>query len=282
MRTAGSILYTFVVVLGVSLVTTITSFADESRQTASTSVSESQQQVDPAAREVLKRAADFLRAQPRFAFSAEIAYEVLQDDGGLLEFGELRRYIVRRPDKVRIDAVRRAGGARNTYFDGERITVTTPDQNAYAFVKLKQHRSIDDALHLIRDRLGNPMPLGELLASDVGKGLEGTFDTGFLVGDEKLDGHDVQHAALGNEHNDIELWVRKGPQPFVVRVHIAYHTLPGEPRFSARLFDWTLSPDVADSVFRFDPPPSFERVRFAFGGSGTPPAEEQRAEEKKP
>jgi hypothetical protein len=232
--------------------------------------------VDPAARDVLKRAADFLRAQKRFSFDADVAFEVFQEDGSVLEFGETREYLLRRPDKLRVASQRRALGARVIYFDGERITVSSPDQKAYAFVKLKQHQDIDGALRLVRDRLGLPMPLSELLTSDVGKGLEGSFDEGFIVGDEVLDGVPVTHVALRNEHTDIELWVKRAEQPWIQRVHIAYTSLPGEPRFTARLSDWSLTPDVADKLFVFDPPPDAERVRFAFGGSGTPPPEEKK------
>jgi hypothetical protein len=238
--------------------------------------------VDPDARDLLKRAADFLRSQQHFSFSADVAFEVYQNDGSTLEFGELREYLVRRPDRLRVSSQRRALGKRVIYFDGDRITVSVPDQKAYALVKLKTHRNIDDALHLVRDRLGLPMPLGELLASDLGKGLEGSFDSGFVVGDEVLDGVDVKHVALRNELTDIELWVKKGDQPYVERVHIAYSSLPGEPRFTARLSNWSLTPDVADKAFAFDAPADFERVRFAFGGSGTPPTEATKTQEKKP
>ena len=106
-RRPALILCTFVVVLASPLV----AFSAETRPPASTEVSESQleaqKDVDPDAREVLKRAADFLRAQQRFAFSADVSYEVLQDDGDMLQFGELRRYVLRRPDRLRVDSDRR-------------------------------------------------------------------------------------------------------------------------------------------------------------------------------
>lgn len=231
--------------------------------------------VDPAARAAVQRAADFLRRQPRFAFSADIAYEVLQDDGETLEFGEVRRYLLRRPDKLRIDSQRRVGGARVVYFDGARLTVSSPDQNVYAFVKLKQHRDVDGAVKIFRDRLGMPVPLGELLVNEPGSEIDSIYDSGFVVGEEQLDGVACEHIALRNEDNEIEVWIAKSDPPLVQRVHITYETLEGQPRFSARLFGWTLSPDTGDALFAFEPPPNAERVRFALGGAGAstvPPA----------
>jgi hypothetical protein len=232
-------------------------------------------EVDPAARAAVKRAADFLGRQPRFAFSADIAYEVLQDDGETLEFGELRRYLLRRPDKLRIDSQRRVGGARVVYFDGAKLTVSSPDQNAYAFVKLRQHRDVDDAVKIFRDRLGMPVPLGELLVSEPGSEFDSLYDSAFVVGQEQLEGVACDHVALRNEDNEIEVWIAKSDPPLMQRVHITYQTLEGQPRFSARLFGWTLSPDSGDALFAFEPPPNAERVRFALGGAGTagaPPA----------
>jgi hypothetical protein len=126
-----------------------------------------------------------------------------------------------------------------------------------------------------------PVPLGELLVSKPVEGLDDVYDAAFLAGEERLDGIDCDHLALRNEDNEIEVWIARTEPPWVQRVHITYLTLDGQPRFSARLFDWSLSPDTADAVFAFEPPPDAERVRFALGGSGTPPAPAP-AQEKKP
>lgn len=238
--------------------------------------------IDPKARAALTRAGEFLRAQPRLSFSAEIAYEVVQDDGSVLQFGESRRYTLRRPDRLRIDSDRWAAGPRVTYFDGARLTVSSPAQNAYAFVKLKQHRDVDEAIQILRDRLGFPVPLGELLVSHPAKSLDDAYDAGFYVGEEQLDGVASEHVAVRNEDNEIEVWVAKADPPLLQRVHIRYITLEGEPRFTARLSGWSFTPDVADSVFAFEPPPGAERVRFALGGAGAPPPEQAKPEEKKP
>jgi hypothetical protein len=155
------------------------------------------------------------------------------------------------------------------------MTVSSPSQKAYAFVKLKQPRTIDEAIEIMRDRLGMPVPLGELLVSKPVEGLDDVYDAAFLVGEERLAGVDCDHLALRNEDNEIEVWIAKSDPPLMQRVHITYQTLEGQPRFSARLFGWTLSPDSGDALFAFEPPPNAERVRFALGGAGTagaPPA----------
>jgi len=231
--------------------------------------------IDPKVSAVFARAGDYLRGQSKLAFTADIAFEVAQDDGSLLQFGERRRYTLRRPDRLRIESSRWAEGLRISYFDGAKLSVWSPGNNAYALVKLKQHRDVDQAIEILRDRLGIPMPLSELLMSHPVKSLDDVYDEGFYVGEEQVEGVACEHVAVSNEDNEIEVWVAKADPPLVQRVHIRYVTLEGAPRFTARLSDWSFTPDVADSVFAFDPPAGAERVRFALGNSGAPPTPEK-------
>lgn len=236
--------------------------------------------IDPRVRAVFARAGDSLHAQPRLAFTADIAFEVAQDDGSLLQFGERRRYTLRRPDRLRVESSRWAEGLRISYFDGDKLSVWSAGDNAYALVKLKQHRDVDQAIEILRDRLGIPMPLSELLMSHPLKSLDDVYDEGFYVGEEQLEGVACEHVAVANEDNEIEVWVTKADPPLVQRVHIRYVTLEGAPRFTARLSDWSFTPDVADAVFAFVPPAGAERVRFALGNSGAPPTPEKTPAKK--
>ena len=53
----------------------------------------------------LKRSADFLAAQKSFSFQTDIAFDVVQANGQVLEFGGTRDYLMRRPDRLRIESV---------------------------------------------------------------------------------------------------------------------------------------------------------------------------------
>jgi hypothetical protein len=127
--------------------------------------------VDPDAVEIARRAGDFLREQDRFAFTARTAHEVVQPDGAKLEFGATRRYLVVRPDRVRVEVEPREGEDSLLVFDGDQLSYAQPDAKVYAQITLKEHRDIDDAITTLRDRLDVPMPLAELLRSDPRKDL---------------------------------------------------------------------------------------------------------------
>lgn len=54
------------------------------------------------ARDRLLEMARTLGAAERFSVSLNVAYDVVQDNGQKIEFGEIRELEVQRPDKVRI------------------------------------------------------------------------------------------------------------------------------------------------------------------------------------
>jgi hypothetical protein len=58
----------------------------------------------------LKRMADFLSQAQRFSVMVDIGFDVVQDSGQKIEFGETREIVVRRPAHARVDSTKRDGG----------------------------------------------------------------------------------------------------------------------------------------------------------------------------
>jgi hypothetical protein len=58
---------------------------------------------------VLKRMAEFLSQAQRFSVTVDTGFDVVQDSGQKIEFGETRQIVLRRPDRVRIEATKRNG-----------------------------------------------------------------------------------------------------------------------------------------------------------------------------
>lgn len=218
--------------------------------------------LDPEALAIARRAGDFLREAKRFAFSADSGYEVVQEDGSTLEFGEARRYTVQRPDRVRVETEPREGGRRLTVFDGKSFVMADLGENAYARADLKQGRDIDFIVDLLRERLDAPLPLAELLRNDPRQAIEDSLESADVVGTERLRGVDCDHLVLRNPDADLQLWVAQGERPLLQRVVITYRSLPGQPSFWADLADWSLAPELGKSTFTFTPPAGAERVRL--------------------
>jgi hypothetical protein len=240
----------------------VASVARAEEAPAEASAAEAVDPVDPEALAIATRAGDFLREAKRFRFSAQSGYEVVQEDGSKLEFGSARRYLVQRPDHVRVETEPREGGRRLTLFDGRSFLQVDLAENAYARADLKQPRDIDFMIDLVRERLDSPLPLAELLRNDPRQAIEDSLESADIVGIQRLRGVDCDHLALRNPDVDLQLWIAQGGQPLVRRVVIMYRNLDGQPSFWADLDDWSLAPEIDAASFRWTPPDGAERVRF--------------------
>lgn len=229
--------------------------------------------VDPEALAIATRAGDFLREAKRFSFSADSGYEVVQEDGSKLEFGSARRYLVQRPDRVRVETEPREGGRRLTLFDGTTFVQADLGENAYARADLKQPRDIDFMIDLVRERLDVPLPLAELLRNNPRQAIEDSLESADVVGTPRLRGIDCDHIALRNPDADLQLWIAQGEQPVVRRVVITYRNLDGQPSFWADLDDWSFAPEIDAASFRWAPPEGAERVRFEVRAAPEPAEE---------
>jgi hypothetical protein len=209
--------------------------------------------------DVLQRMSAFLAEQPRLAFEAEIAFEVLQSNDELIEFGTTRRVVVRRPDRAFVGARTREGERRFFYFDGQQAAFALPGQMVYATEAVAG--SIDDAIDHLAS-LGIPMPLSELISSDLFAGIGPEIDSASVVGREIVGETICDHVAYRTAAIDFELWVGSEGAPLPHRIVIRYRNEPGSPGFRASLGAWDLDPPTPNGRFDFAPPASAQRVPF--------------------
>jgi hypothetical protein len=226
--------------------------------------------LDPAALAILQRMADQLRSMPAFRVEAQIEYDALQRDGQTIEFGSTREIAVRRPDRLRATATDRSGAQRSLYFDGKQVVVFDAEHSAYAVAE--KTGSLDEILRFAETQLGMPIPLGELLASDLGQQLDDDLVFAVVVGAETIEGVPCDHLALRNADRGIQIWVQQGKTPLPRRIAITWEQAPGRPQFRARLTKWELSPRLSDTLFVFEPPKGAERIRFLQPTAAAPTA----------
>jgi len=92
-------------------------------------------EADERAAKRVEAIANFLAKAPRLSVTADCSYDVVQDSGQKIEFGELRVITLRRPDRAHIDTTRRDGGRRGLIFDGKQIAAFDLDQKVYATIQ---------------------------------------------------------------------------------------------------------------------------------------------------
>jgi hypothetical protein len=216
---------------------------------------------EPAeAKDILMRMAEFLAGSPRFSVNLRDNYDVVQESGQKIEFGETRRIIVSRPNGLRVEVEHSNGEKHLVLYDGKAITVFSPAQNVYA--QTAKPGGIDEAvMYFLRD-LHMRLPLAALLLSRLPAELERRTRTLDYVEMTLIHGVPAHHLAGRTETVDYQIWIAEGAQPLPLRAVLTYKNAEGQPQFRAQFADWNLSPDIRDTQFAFNPPEGARKIAF--------------------
>jgi hypothetical protein len=206
----------------------------------------------------LEAMAKILAKAQRLSVTLDCAYEVVQDSGEKIEFGERRVVSVRRPDRARVDVTRRDGSRRGVLFDGTQLAVFDLDEKVYATVS--KPGTVDAAFDYFVNDLNMRLPLRELLKSDLPETLKDVLDSARLVAEEQLGGVATDHVAFRGDRTDAQLWLPRDGDPLPKRVVITYRMAEGQPQFEADFSAWNRAPDLPDTLFTFTPAAGAEQI----------------------
>ena len=215
---------------------------------------------DLASRALLLRMADFLARTPAISVTMRSDYDAIQADGQRIEFGERRRIVVQRPDKMRVEVERSDGERGTVVFDGRWITAFKPAENVYA--RVEKAGNLDQALvYMVRD-LRATLPLARMFTTGFPVDLEKRATSVSFVEESSLFDVPTEHIAVRTAEVDLQIWIAKGAEPLPRRVVITYKNSPGEPQFRADLSDWSVTANLSAAEFAFVPPPGAERIMY--------------------
>jgi hypothetical protein len=215
----------------------------------------------PDAEAILSRMAEFLAKTPQMSMTVHADYDSVQQNGSKVEWNEIRKVTLSRPDRLRVDSERSDGGRSLILFDGKNITTFDESSNVYA--QTPQPGGIDKAvIHFVHD-MGMRLPLAVLLLSQLPEELQNRVQTVDYV--EKTTTLDVPaHHLVGQTSTvDFQLWIADGDKPLPVRAVLTYKSAPGQPQFRARFSDWDLDVNPPASMFTFTPPAQAKQIPFA-------------------
>jgi hypothetical protein len=224
---------------------------------AAAAVTETQAQ----ARAILMRMADFLGGAQRFSVSVRTGYDAVQKSGQKIEFGEMRKVTLSRPDQLRMEGERGDGAKTLTVFTGKEIVLIDETSNVYATAP--QPGGLDDTIVYFVKDLGMRLPLAVLLVSQLPAELKDRVRSVDYVEKTSIYGSPSHHLAGRTDMVDFQIWVADGDKPLPQRVVITYRKAKGEPQFWAQFSDWNLAPAIEDSTFLAKPPDGAQKVAFA-------------------
>ena len=213
---------------------------------------------EPAALEALKRMGEALAAKQSLSFDADLATEVVMDNGQKLLIGGDYKLQFRRPDHLRTE-LRTDNFTRLLFHDGEKLVMVAPEEGYFGELDLKTDSR--SALIKIASDYGLEVPLADLLEWGTPNALKHDLKEAFLVGPAEINGKKVEHWAFRGAKLDWEIWLpEKGPA-LPVQISIVNASDPGSPRFTATL-KWHVAESLPDKLFRPQLPKGAKRIPF--------------------
>ncbi len=209
---------------------------------------------------LLNKTADFLSKAGQFSVTIRAGYDAVQESGQKIEFGEIRKVTLRRPDRFRTDIERSDGQKGLVIFDGKDIIIFNEKDKVYA--KASSPGDLDGAVTYLIKGLGIPLPLAMMYLSRLPLEIENRVRSVETVEQTTiLDVPCVQLAARTDDV-DFQIWVPSKGDPLPRRIVITYKNEKGQPQFWANLSDWNLSPNPSDQLFAFAPPEDVRQIPF--------------------
>ena len=204
--------------------------------------------------------ARFLAGAQQFSFRMNAGYDVVQKSGQKIEFEELRKVTLVRPDRLRVDTERSDGDKAVTLFDGQDITIVSPNQKVFA--STSKPGDVDDAIFYLLGGLKLQLPLAMMYLTSLPLELKLRVHSVELVEQSMIMDVPCDHLAVRSKEVDFQIWIPAQGDPLPRRFVITYKNAPGQPQFRANLSDWNLSPNPPSGFFSFSPPEGFVKIAF--------------------
>jgi hypothetical protein len=205
----------------------------------------------------------------QFSFRSHTLRAYAGPNGELLHVAHTTKAVVRRPDRLLVDATGDDGASKLIY-DGKTLVIYGVTQKQYASIPVSGN--IEAVLDVAEKRLGVDFPLADLLTDNPQKSVLSGITSGGQVGVATIDGVACRHFFFNQASDlELELWLEDNERSLPRRVFVTYRSLPGHPTFLAELSDWDFSIHPADADFVFQPPAGVAKVELT-ARSGTTPA----------
>ena len=179
---------------------------------------------------ILKNMSEYLAKAERFSVTIRDGYDAVQASGQKIEYGEVRKVTISRPDHLRFEIERSDGEKGLVIFDGKEITVYTAKKNVYATVS--RPGTLDQAIKYAVDDLKVRVPLALMLVSTLPSELEKLVVSADYVETTIITDVPCDHVAARTSTGvDFQVWVAQGSEPLPRRVVITYKDETGQPQF---------------------------------------------------
>ncbi len=199
--------------------------------------------------------AETLAQTQQFSVTMRMSYDAVQDSGQKIEFSEMRKVIIQRPNNIRADALQSDGDRSTFIFDGKTITLYSKTENVYS--RTNHPGNVDAAIRYAGGQMGIRIPLARMLVTSLPQELEKIVTKVEYVEKDILK-QPLDHIAVRSKNVDLQVWIAEDKLPR--RIILTYKNVPGQPQFRAEFTDWNLAPKISAETFKFTPPKTAEKI----------------------
>lgn len=192
----------------------------------------------------------------QFSLSIHMNYDVVQASGQKIQFSEMRKVQISRPNHLRVDTQQSDGDAGGMIFDGKTLTLFNTTENVYS--QTTYPGDVDSAVRYAVGKLGIRVPLARMLTTTLPQELQKLGTTVDYVERNVLGAMPTDHIAARTRDVDYQVWIGKDMLP--TRMVLTYKNAPGQPQFQAVFSSWNLSSSIDDSIFTFTPAKGAEKI----------------------
>ncbi len=192
----------------------------------------------------------------QFSVSMHMSYDVVQQSGQKIQFGEVRKVQISRPNHLRVDAWQSDGDSGGLVFDGKTITLFNRAENVYS--QTGYLGDVDAAVRYAVGKLHIRVPLARMLVTSLPEELQRRSGEIDYIERDMIGVTSTDHIAGQANGVDYQFWITKDNLP--MRIVLTYKDEPGQPQFQAEFFDWNFAPEVNASTFTFTPQEGAEKI----------------------
>lgn len=209
-------------------------------------------------RAVIQRLLDFMRGHQELVAEAFVTHQAVQESGQKLHFDLLQRIALRKPDRLYWQTLRDDASVDTAWFSDGVFRILKQPANLWGEIEAPD--TVAELIETLDEQYRLNVPFHDLLVADPGDLWLGEEVTSVIyVGEAWVEAAWTDHVAVRKPGVDFELWVRKGPEPFLAKMTIIFTEAEGQPTYSARFRDWSTSiPETTE--FAFSPPEGSEQI----------------------
>lgn len=208
------------------------------------------------ARSQLVDMAKKLAEAKQFNVSIHMSYDVVQASGQKIQFSEIRKVRINRPNHLRVDTQQSDGDVGGLVYDGKAITLFNKGENVYSQVSYPG--DVDAAVRYAVSKLDIRIPLARLLVTSFPEEIQRLSSKVDYIERDVLSAPPTDHIAGRASNVDYQFWITK--DSLLKRIVLTYKDAPGQPQFQAEFSDWNFTPKTRNSTFTFVPPKGAEKI----------------------